>query len=148
MSVVVYVLTALAVVDVVLTRLRFRGGQSSGRLEVSRGLLNVHTVGGGLAIVLWVAFLATGWGDKGGNALLGIVALGFFWVTTVAGLVILARWIPSRGKRARNELVIDSWAEKPGLEVLAGTPLLSIVAHVGMLLGVLVLTYAYLDRWV
>lgn len=148
MPVVVAVLTVLAVVDVALTRLRFRGGQSSGRLQVAPGLLNVHTGGGAVAIVLWVAFLATGWGEKDGNALVGVLALGFFWVTTVAGLVILARWIPSRGKRARTDLVVDSWGEKRFLRTLAGTPLLSVVAHVGMLLGVLVLSYAYLDRWV
>lgn len=148
LPVVVYVLTALAVVDVALTRLRFRGGATSGRLQVATGLLNVHTGAGSLAIVLWVAFLASGWGDRSGSALTGVVALAFFWVTTVAGLMILARWIPSRGKRARNDLVIDSWARKPGMEKLAGTPLLSVVAHVGMLLGVVVLTYAYLDRWV
>lgn len=138
-TVIVYVLTALAVVDVVLTRLRFSGGRASGRLQVAPRLLDVHTVGGSLAVLLWAAFLASGFGPKDGNALVGVLALACFWVTTVAGLMILARWIPSRGKRARNELVVDSWGR---------TPLLSIVAHVGMLLGVLVLSYAYLDRWV
>lgn len=148
MSVVVYVLTVLAAVDVALTRLRFRGGVTSGRLQVPPGLVNVHTGAGTVAILLWVAFLASGWGERSGSALMGVVALAFFWVTTVAGLAILARWIPSRGKRARNDPVMDSWATKRGLGRLAGTPLLSVVAHVGMLLGVLVLTYAYLDRWV
>lgn len=136
---VVYVLTVLAVLDVALTRLRFRSGRAAGRLPVGRGALDVHTVAGTLAILLWVGFLLSGLGEKDGNALLGVFALAFFWATTAAGLVILARWIPSRGKRARNEVVTDSWGR---------TPLLSVVAHIGMLLGVIVLSYAYLDRWV
>jgi hypothetical protein len=64
----------------------------------------------------------------------GIVALAFWWVTVVAGLLILVRWIPSRGRHASSGAQ-DTWSEGPGL---------SILAHVGMLVGVGVFTYAYL----
>ena len=48
--------------------------------------------------------------------------------------MILVRWLPSHGKHA-SEAVQDSWSEGPGLSVLA---------HVGMLVGVVVFTFAYL----
>ena len=53
-----YVLTALAAVVVVLTRLRLgRRSGGAGRLNMGRGLVNVHTVAGVLALVSWVIFL-------------------------------------------------------------------------------------------
>ena len=128
-EVIVYVLTALAAVVVVLTRLRLgRGDGGAGRLQMGRGFVNVHTVAGVIALITWVAFLVVG------NDLLGIVALACWWVVVVAGLGILVRWLPSRGKHA-SEGREDSWSEGPGLSVLA---------HVGMLVGVGVFTWAYL----
>ena len=122
-------LTALAAVVVVLTRLRLgRGDGGAGRLQMGRGFVNVHTVAGVIALITWVAFLVVG------NDLLGIVALACWWVVVVAGLGILVRWLPSRGKHA-SEGREDSWSEGPGLSVLA---------HVGMLVGVGVFTWAYL----
>ena len=44
------------------------------------------------------------------------------------------RWLPSRGKHAPTATE-DTWSEGPGLSVLA---------HVGMLVGVCVFTWAYL----
>ena len=128
-EVIVYVLTALAAVVVVLTRLRLgRGDGGAGRLQMGQGLVNVHTGAGVLALVLWVVFLV------GGNETIGIVALACWWVVVVAGLLILVRWLPSSGKHA-SEGQEDSWSEGPGLSVLA---------HVGMLVGVLVFSWAYL----
>ena len=128
-EVIVYVLTALAAVVVVLTRLRLgRGDGGAGRLQMGRGLVNVHTVAGVVALATWVAFLVVG------NEVLGIVALACWWVVVIAGLGILVRWLPSRGKHA-SEGREDSWSEGPGL---------SILAHVGMLVGVGVFTWAYL----
>jgi hypothetical protein len=128
-EVIVYVLTALAAVVIVLTRLRLgRESGGAGRLEMGRGMLHVHTVAGVLALALWVAFLVTG------NESLGIAALGCWWIVVVAGLLILVRWLPSHGKHA-SEARDDSWSEGPGL---------SILAHVGMLVGVLVFSWAYL----
>ena len=53
-----------------------------------------------------------------------------------AGLLILLRWLPSRGKHATGARD-DTWSEGPGLSVLA---------HVGLLVGVLVFTWYYVSR--
>lgn len=134
---VVYVLTAGAVAVVVLTRLRLGGRDAmSGQLKISPVLLNVHTVAGGLGLVLWVVFLWTGRGeDTYGDAETGIAGLAFLWLAAVVGLMLLVRWVPSRGKRAAAA-VRDRWSDGP---------VLSLVAHLGMLGGVLVFTWAYLN---
>ena len=133
-QVIVYILTALAAVVVVLTRLRLgREGGGAGRVEVAKGLLNLHTVAGVLALVCWVVYLVAEEDTPLGDPTVGIVALAFWWVTALGGLLILVRWLPSRGRHATQGRD-DSWSEGPGLSVLA---------HVGMLVGVSVFTYAY-----
>jgi hypothetical protein len=134
LPVVIYVLTALAAVVVVLTRLRMQHGQGAGRAHVGSRLLDVHTVCGGLAVVIWTIFLVFPDTNPLGSATMGIIGLGLFWVTTIAGLLILVRWLPSHGRHA-SDAVQDNWSEGPGLSVLA---------HVGMLVGVIVFTFAYL----
>jgi hypothetical protein len=119
---------------VVLTRVRLGGEGGAGRLEVGSGLLNLHTVAGTLALVCWVIYLFADDETPLGGPVMGIVAVALWWVTTVAGLLILVRWLPSHGKHA-SEGTQDSWSEGPGLSVLA---------HVGMLVGVIVFTFAYL----
>ena len=127
---VVYVLTALAAVVVVLTRLRLAKDTAAGRHQVGLGIVNVHTFFGVLALVGWVVYLV------GKNDLVGVVALAFWWLTAFAGLLILLRWLPSRGKHATG-VQDDTWSEGPGLSVLA---------HVGMFVGVLVFTWFYVSR--
>jgi hypothetical protein len=127
---VVYVLTALAAVVVVLTRLRLAKDTAAGRHQVGLGIVNVHTFFGVLALVGWVVYLV------GKNDLVGVVALAFWWLTAIAGLLILLRWLPSRGKHA-TDAQDDSWSEGPGLSVLA---------HGGMFVGVLVFTWFYVSR--
>jgi len=134
--VIVYVLTALAAVVVVLTRVRMRSGQGAGRFHVGQTLLNVHTVSGALALVVWTVFLVAPEKSPAGSSSVGIIGLGLFWIVTFAGLLILVRWLPSHGKHA-SEGVQDTWSEGPGLSVLA---------HVGMLVGVVVFTFAYLTN--
>ncbi len=65
-----------------------------------------------------------------------MVALACWWLTALAGLLILLRWLPSRGRHASGGGE-DSWSDGPGLSVLA---------HVGMLVGVLVFTWYYVSR--
>ena len=138
LPVVIYVLTALAAVVVVLTRLRMRGGQGAGRFHVGNRLLDVHTITGVLALGVWTTFLIAPEDSPVGTSTFGIIGLGLFWIVTVAGLMILVRWMPSHGKHA-SEGVQDTWSEGPGLSVLA---------HVGMLVGVVVFTFAYLTHLV
>lgn len=134
-QVIVYVLTALAAVVIVLTRLRLgRETGGAGRLQMGQGLVNVHTAAGALALVVWLVFLVAGEDTALGSPTVGIIALAFWWIVVVAGLLVLVRWLPSHGKHA-SEGREDSWSDGPGL---------SILAHVGMLVGVLVFTWAYL----
>ena len=134
-EVIVYVLTALAAVVVVLTRLRLRKSSAARRVDIGVRLVGVHSTAGVLALLAWLAYL---FGEEtlGENAasIVGIVALAFWWVVVGAGLLILVRWLPSHGKHAA-EATHDTWSEGPGL---------SILAHVGMLVGVGVFTWAYL----
>ena len=118
------VLTVLAAVVVVLTRVRLAKDEGAGRLAIPHGLLNTHTFAGVPALLLWVAFLVTG------TTLLGWLGLLFWWVTVVAGLLILARWMPAKGRHSSGPTA-DTWGEGPGLSVLA---------HVGLLIGVIVFT--------
>ena len=126
---IVYVLTFLSAVVVVLTRVRLAQDRAAGQHQVGMGTVNLHSAFGVVAVLLWVFFLVTGH-DR---ALVGIVALFFYWLTALTGLMILLRWLPSRGKHASGS-ADDSWSEGPGL---------SILAHVGMLVGVLVFTWFY-----
>ena len=49
---IVYILTALAAVVVVLTRLRLgRENHGAGRVHVGRGLVNVHSAVGALSLI-------------------------------------------------------------------------------------------------
>jgi hypothetical protein len=134
LEVVVYILTALAAVVVVLTRLRLREEAGARRHRIGTGLLNVHTLFGVLALGSWLVFLLAPEDTVAGGGLVGIIALGLWWVTVLAGLLLLVRWLPSRGRHASGPIE-DSWSEGPGL---------SILAHVGLLVGVLVFSYAYL----
>lgn len=132
----VAVLTVLAAVVVVLTRLRLRTGtRAPGSLKIADGVVATHTVAGSLALVSWTTFLLLP--ESAGEdvtTLIGLFALLCWWVTVVAGLLILTRWLPGSGRHA-GPGASDSWSEGPALSVLA---------HVGLLVGVVVFTYAYL----
>lgn len=134
-SVVVYVLTFLGAVVVALTRLRLGRAEESGarRVDVGPTWLLAHTVLGSLALVVWLVFLVGPEDSLPGDPLVGIVALGLWWATAIAGLMILVRWLPSKGRHA-VEVPEDSWSSGPGL---------SLLAHLGMVVGVAVFTWAY-----
>ena len=113
-EVIVYILTGLAAVVVVLTRLRLGKQESgAGRVSVGSALLNVHTVAGVLALIVWVTYLLAAEDTPMGGELAGIVGLALWWIVTLAGLLILVRWIPSRGRHATTGTE-DSWSEGPG----------------------------------
>lgn len=133
-TVLVWVLTALAAVVVALTRLRLGGTGGAGRLSINIRLLTVHFVAGVVALVLWVAFLLAPKDSLVGGSVTGILALAAWWVTTLCGLMVLTRWLPAKGRHVTNAET-DAWSKGPWLSVLA---------HVGMLVAVLVFTYAYL----
>lgn len=132
-SVIVWVLSLLAAVVVVLTRVRLGREQEDGTRAVSRSILNVHTVFGVLAVVVWTTFLVFPADNALGDDLIGLGGLALWWVTVFAGLALLLRWLPSRGRHT-SSVSEDEWAEGPGL---------SLLAHVGLLLGVLVFTWAF-----
>ena len=126
---IVVVLTFLSAVVVVLTRVRLSQSRAAGQAQVGMATVNAHTACGTVALVLWVGFLVTGHQ----HSLVGVVGLFFYWLTAVVGLLILWRWKPSRGRHASSSAE-DSWSEGPWL---------SILAHVGMLVGVLVFTWYF-----
>ncbi len=134
LSELAWMLTALAAVVVLLTRIRLasptRGpaGRPAGRSDFSTTVLTTHTVAGVVALLLWVPGLLLA---SMPLALLGVLA---WWVVTAAGLVLLARWLPSSGRHA-GEAVSDEWSEGPGL---------SLLAHLGMLCGALFFTWMVL----
>ncbi|MBC9734180.1 hypothetical protein [Nocardioides marmotae] len=131
---VVYVLTALGLVVVALTRLRLRADDAAGRTRVARRLLDLHTGAGIAALVTWTVFLVAPADTALGGDTVGIVGLGFWWLVVVAGIGILLRWLPSSGRHA-SAGAEDSWS---------GGPALSLLAHLGTAAGVCVFTWAYL----
>ncbi len=132
--IVVYLLTALAAVAIVLTRLRLRSEDAAGRFSIGRRLPTAHFAAGTVALVLWLGVLVAPDDSLLGGPFFGILAIASWWVTAICGLLILARWLPAKGRHA-PAATGDTWSDGPGL---------SLLAHLGMALGVLVFTYAYL----
>ncbi len=133
-NVVSAILLVLAVVLVVLTRLRLARSDEpgAGRLDIPVGLVNAHTALGTLAILLWGSYLVfeTDW-------VVGFLGLLLWWGVTVVGLLILLRWLPAKGKHA-SEGASDAWTEGPWL---------SMVGHLGALVGAIVWTaYFSMDK--
>lgn len=133
-AIIVYVLTALAALVIVLTRVRLLQEEAAGQYSISKAVVHTHFFAGIIAVVIWVVFLVAPSDTTPGGSGVGIVALFFWWVTAICGLLILTRWLPSHGRHA-GEKVGDTWSEGPGL---------SLIAHVGLLLGVVLFTLAYL----
>ncbi|KAA1419604.1 hypothetical protein F0U44_14390 [Nocardioides humilatus] len=117
----VWLLTGLAAVVVLLTRMRLSSEQSqSGHALVPLAIVNAHTLFGVGALAAWIYYL------NSPDDTWGLVALLLWWIEVVIGLLILARWV-SRPSKHATETTGDSWAEGPGLSVLG---------HIGMLLGI------------
>ncbi|NHA00802.1 hypothetical protein G5V59_14930 [Nocardioides sp. W3-2-3] len=104
----VWMLTALAAVVVLLTRMRLSSEQSqSGHAVVPLWIVNAHTVVGVVALVVWIVYLA----DPSGGV--GAAALVAWWVEVVIGLLILARWMSGAGKHAADTTG-DRLGRRPG----------------------------------
>jgi len=132
--VVVWILTVLAAVAIVLTRMRLSGDGAAGRFTISRQVPLAHFVSGMIALVLWTCVLVFPEDSFLGGPLVGIAAVACWWLTALCGLLILARWLPAKGRHV-PDAAGDGWSDGPGL---------SLLAHLGMVVGVLVFTYAYL----
>ncbi|MGA9102098.1 hypothetical protein [Aeromicrobium sp.] len=123
---VLWMLTALAAVVVLLTRMRLSAvDQQAGHAQIPMSILNAHTVIGVLALGVWGYYLTSP------SDLLGLGALSAWWIEAILGVMILARWVPGAGRHAAPA-TDDSWAQGPSL---------SILGHVGLVLGVAFFTY-------
>lgn len=130
---VVVVLTALAALEIVLTRLRLRGAGGAGRTRVPARLVDAHTAIGLLALVVWTTFLAAPEDSAPGAPVVGLLGLALWWVEVGLGLLLLLRWLPSRGRHS-GESQTDGWSRGPWL---------SLLAHVGLFAGTIVFSIAY-----
>ncbi|MDZ5622609.1 hypothetical protein [Nocardioides bizhenqiangii] len=125
----VWLLTGLAAVVVLLTRMRLSNeAQQSGHALVPRAVVNAHTLVGVVALGVWVYYLTSP------DDVVGIVTLAVWWIEVLIGLLILGRWM-SRPSKHAADATGDTWAQGPAL---------SILGHVGMLLGISFFTWIVL----
>ena len=91
---ITWVLTVLAAVVVVLTRVRLskEDGAAAGRISIPHSVLNLHTIAGVPALLLWVTFLVTK------IEVLGWIAIVLWWVTAIAGLLVLGALDAGQGQ--------------------------------------------------
>lgn len=122
-----WMLTALAAVVVLLTRVRMSSTASqAGHAQIPQPVIAAHTVVGVVALGTWVAYLTVA------HRLLGYGGLVLWWIEVVLGVAILSRWLPGGGRHTADASD-DSWGDGPGL---------SLLGHVGLLLGVCFFTWA------
>ncbi|GAA1557988.1 hypothetical protein [Kribbella lupini] len=134
---VTWFLTGLGAVVVLLTRIRL-GGESAGERNRSSGvagyssaLLRLHTVVGVLTLLVWIVALVTTRRE------VALAALAGWWLLAIIGLLLLARWLPSGGKHSEDKAA-DAWGSGAGL---------SLLGHLGMVVGVAYFTFIVLtDR--
>jgi hypothetical protein len=127
---VTWFLTALGAVVVLLTRVRLGGENASetrpsGVASFSGVLVRVHTTVGVLTLLAWVAALVIARRE------VALLALAGWWLLAIVGLLLLARWLPSASKHAKDKAT-DAWGSGAGL---------SLLGHVGMVVGVAYFTF-------
>ncbi len=122
----VWLLTGLAAVVILLTRARLANERhQSGHALVPLGIVNAHSVMGVVALGVWIFYLVSP------RDVVGIAALAAWWIVVALGLLILGRWV-SRPSKHAAEASGDEWAQGPGL---------SILGHLGMLIGIAFFTW-------
>lgn len=128
---ITWFLTALGAVVVLLTRVRLGGNgasetpRSSGVASFSSALLRVHTTVGVLTLLVWIVALVTVRKE------IALAALAGWWLLAIVGLLLLARWLPSASKHAKDKAT-DAWGSGAGL---------SLLGHVGTVIGVSYFTF-------
>lgn len=128
-DVVSYVLTGLAALIMVWTRLRLSQARGrSSRSNAPSGLLTIYATCAALALIGWILFLVFPEGSVAGDPLVGIVGLFFWWLGALIGLRMVTRR-PARGKHAAA-------AQTPAYGSL-------LVAHLVLIFVVSYFTYAY-----
>ncbi len=133
---VTWFLTALGAVVVLLTRVRLGGDKAetrraSGVASFSSTLVRIHTTVGVVTLIAWVVALVTGRREIALGALTG------WWLLSAVGLLLLARWLPSASKHAKDKAT-DAWGSGAGL---------SLLGHIGMVVGVAYFTWiTFTDR--
>lgn len=126
--------TLLVALVVLLTWLRLRRPGAHAGFFVPL----LHVTAGLVGLVIWVVFLAMPPSSPFGSSLAGVIGLFFLWLVVVAGIFLMLRWRPSRGKRAR---AIAGAAGRGGAAI-------SILVHIGTLVSVVWLTWAYVTSMV
>jgi hypothetical protein len=131
----VVAVTVLAALIVALTWLRL-GRRSRSPVP------HWHLILGVLGVLVWGTFLAAPASTTAGGDLVGVIGLGLWWLVAIVGLLILARWRrpASRGRRVGRHAGVggpDRWSQGPWL---------SILAHGGMVVCVVIMTWAYLTQ--
>ena len=134
---VTWFLTALGAVVVLLTRVRLGAavvdgtGKGSGVFGFSVVLLRIHTTVGVLTLLAWIVALVTG------SREIALLVLAGWWLLAIVGLLLLARWLPSHAKHSDDKKG-DAWGSGAGL---------SLLGHVGMVVGVCYFTFiTWTDR--
>ena len=128
---VLWMLTALAAVVVLLTWMRMKASASrTGHAAIPQWIVTGHTLFGVAAIGVWAFYLTNP------SKILGFGSLSLWWIEVVLGLMILLRWLPSSSAGIHaDDSRDDSWADGPALSMLG---------HIGMLLGVGFFTFVVL----
>jgi hypothetical protein len=122
----VWLLTGLAAVVVLLTHVRLTNEESqAGHARVPHAIVNAHTLVGVVALGAWMYYLTSP------STWLGLASLGVWWLEVIIGLLILGRWV-SRPSKHAADATSDTWGQGPGLSVLG---------HIGMLIGISFFTW-------
>jgi hypothetical protein len=100
-------------------------GRASGVFGYSAALVRAHTTIGVVTLISWIVALVTGRRE------IALVVLAGWWLLAIVGLLLLARWLPSHAKHSDDKKG-DAWGSGAGL---------SILGHVGMVVGVSYFTF-------